>query len=38
MQVRPAPSGRISARADALFDAGVEILIAGLEHRFDRSA
>jgi AcrR family transcriptional regulator len=35
MQVRLTPQRRVPARADALFDAGIEILVGGLRLRFD---
>jgi AcrR family transcriptional regulator len=37
MQAHPTATGRVSPRADALFSAGVDILIEGLKARFERT-
>ena len=36
LQVHPTAAGRVSPRANALFDAGVDILIEGLKRRLER--
>jgi AcrR family transcriptional regulator len=38
MQVHLTPERRVPARADALFHAGIEILLDGLRSHFDRAA